>query len=217
VPGYIRPAADRWLYFAVTTAFVSIAVSRRDKPQFFRSRRSVNSALGVRYSSAFVAARPASEWSASTRPTISRYAARCLERSYIRRRDVSLRSRLSESCFFPSRHWLREQVRPGLRERHISAGRMHSDPAMRDGGFHGHGIFIDWRTVSRRHSSVPRGQRRLSGLRVQRRISSRSLSRQALRCLTSRVGALLRRFFWAKKNPPVRAGVSGSGVSDRLV
>jgi hypothetical protein len=29
-----------------------------------------------------------------------------------------------------------------LRERHISAGRMHGDPAMRDGGFHGHGIFL---------------------------------------------------------------------------
>jgi hypothetical protein len=50
VPGYIRPATDRWFYFAVTTAFVSIAVSRRDKPQFFRSQRPVNSALGVRYS-----------------------------------------------------------------------------------------------------------------------------------------------------------------------
>jgi hypothetical protein len=37
---------------------------------------------------------------------------------------------------------LREQVRPGLRERQISAGRMHRKPAVHDCGFNGHAVFL---------------------------------------------------------------------------
>jgi hypothetical protein len=37
---------------------------------------------------------------------------------------------------------LREQVRPGLRERQITSGRMHREPAVRDGGFHRRAVFL---------------------------------------------------------------------------
>jgi hypothetical protein len=37
---------------------------------------------------------------------------------------------------------LREQVRPSLRERQIRTGRMHGEPAVRDGGSHGDAIFL---------------------------------------------------------------------------
>ena len=37
---------------------------------------------------------------------------------------------------------LREQVRPGLRERQITTGRMHREPAVRDSGFDGLAIFL---------------------------------------------------------------------------
>ena len=37
---------------------------------------------------------------------------------------------------------LREQVRPGLRERQITTGRMHREPAVRDRGGHRRAIFL---------------------------------------------------------------------------
>src|SRR4030081_971097 len=37
---------------------------------------------------------------------------------------------------------LRKQLRPGLRERQIGTGRMHSEPAVRDSGFNRRAIFI---------------------------------------------------------------------------
>jgi hypothetical protein len=37
---------------------------------------------------------------------------------------------------------LREQVRPGLCEHHVAAGRMQREPAMCDCGFHGQAIFL---------------------------------------------------------------------------
>ena len=37
---------------------------------------------------------------------------------------------------------LREQLRPGLRERQIGTGRMHSEPAVRDSGFNRRAVFL---------------------------------------------------------------------------
>jgi len=36
----------------------------------------------------------------------------------------------------------REQLRPGLRERQVSSGRMHGEPAVRDGGFDRRAMFL---------------------------------------------------------------------------
>jgi len=49
--------------------------------------------------------------------------------------SVLRQARLSRNETLSSQAKLREQVRPGLRERHVSAGRMHGEPAVRDGGF----------------------------------------------------------------------------------